>query len=138
MHNPHFFQKYCHFRWLCFDFSENDNTFERNEDCTILISFKIVVFFIIPSAIFWLCFDFSWKWPQLWKKWGSRNRLLKMNGLYLFWLKLSNSTSYICIYIFEIMQKYDSFELGYQCYQFAMWITKQIFYEKSQICYADE
>ena len=33
MRNPHFFQKCCHFRWLCFDFSKNDNTFERNEDC---------------------------------------------------------------------------------------------------------
>ena len=33
MHNSHFFQKCCHFRDLCFDFSENDNTFERNEDC---------------------------------------------------------------------------------------------------------
>ena len=30
MRNPHFFQKFC---WLCFDFGENDNTFERNEDC---------------------------------------------------------------------------------------------------------
>ena len=27
LRNPHFFQK------CCFDFSENDNTFERNEDC---------------------------------------------------------------------------------------------------------
>ena len=33
MCNPHSFQKCCHFCWLCFDFSENDNTFERNEDC---------------------------------------------------------------------------------------------------------
>ena len=33
MRNLHFFQKCCHFRWLCFDFSKNDNTFERNEDC---------------------------------------------------------------------------------------------------------
>ena len=33
MRNPHFFQKCCHFCWLCFDFSKNDNTFERNEDC---------------------------------------------------------------------------------------------------------
>ena len=37
MHDPHFFQKCCHFQynisWLCFDFSKNDNTFERNEDC---------------------------------------------------------------------------------------------------------
>ena len=29
----YFFQKCCHFCWLCFDFSKNDNTFERNEDC---------------------------------------------------------------------------------------------------------
>ena len=29
--------------------------------------------------ISWLCFD--WKVPQFWKKWGSRNCLLKMNGL---------------------------------------------------------
>ena len=33
MRNPHFFQKCCHFCWLCFDFSKNDNTFEGNEDC---------------------------------------------------------------------------------------------------------
>ena len=33
LHNPHFLQKCCHFRWLCFDFRANDNTFERNEDC---------------------------------------------------------------------------------------------------------
>ena len=31
--NPHFFQNCCHFCSLRFDFSENDNTFERNEDC---------------------------------------------------------------------------------------------------------
>ena len=24
-----------------------------------------------------------WKWPQFWKKWGLRNCVLKMNGLYL-------------------------------------------------------
>ena len=24
----------CHFFWLCSDFSKNDNSFERNEDCT--------------------------------------------------------------------------------------------------------
>ena len=42
--------------------------------------------------ISWLCFDLSWcmywKWPQFWKKWGFRNRVLKMNGLYvcfMFW-----------------------------------------------------
>ena len=39
MRNPRFFQKCCHFHWLCFDFSKNGNTF--------------------------------------WKKWGSRNWLLK-------------------------------------------------------------
>ena len=31
------FQECCHFQynisWLCFDFSNNDNTFERSEDC---------------------------------------------------------------------------------------------------------
>ena len=33
MRNPHFFQKYCHFRWNQNQVSENYNTFERNEDC---------------------------------------------------------------------------------------------------------
>ena len=33
--NPHFFKKCCHFCWLCFDFSENENSFERNEVCAI-------------------------------------------------------------------------------------------------------
>ena len=33
MRNCHFFQKHWHFCWLCFDFSKNYNTFERNEDC---------------------------------------------------------------------------------------------------------
>ena len=33
MHNPHFFQKCCHFRWNQNKVSKNDNTFERNEDC---------------------------------------------------------------------------------------------------------
>ena len=32
LRDPHFFQKRCHFCWLCFDFSKNDNAFERNED----------------------------------------------------------------------------------------------------------
>ena len=32
LRDPHFFQKLCHFCWPCFEFSENDNTFERNED----------------------------------------------------------------------------------------------------------
>ena len=29
-----------------------------------------------------------WKWPQFWKKWGSGNCVLKMNGLYVLYLLL--------------------------------------------------
>ena len=29
----------------------------------------------------WLCFDFSEKWQRFWKKWGSRNWVLKINEL---------------------------------------------------------
>ena len=49
MPNPHFFQKCCHFCWLCFDFSKNDNTFERNEDC---------------ATVFLKWTDFSFIWQQ--------------------------------------------------------------------------
>ena len=41
MPNPHFFQKCCHFCWLCFDFSKNVNIFERNEDwATVFLKWK--------------------------------------------------------------------------------------------------
>ena len=44
MRNPHFFQKCCHFCWLCFNFSKNDNTFERNEDfATVFLKWKDVI-----------------------------------------------------------------------------------------------
>ena len=33
LRNPHFFQKCCHFRWNHNKVRENDNSFERNEDC---------------------------------------------------------------------------------------------------------
>ena len=33
VNRPHFSQKRCHFRWNQNKVSENDNTFERNEDC---------------------------------------------------------------------------------------------------------
>ena len=32
LHDPHFFQKRCHFRWNQNNFCKNDNAFERNED----------------------------------------------------------------------------------------------------------
>ena len=41
MRNPHFFQKCCHFCWNQNNVSENDNTFERNEDCvTVFLKWK--------------------------------------------------------------------------------------------------
>ena len=46
MHNPHFFQKCCHFRWNQNKVSENDNTFERNEDCaTVFLKWTDFRFF---------------------------------------------------------------------------------------------
>ena len=33
-------QKCCHFRLLCFDFSKNNNIFERNEDCVLTVFLK--------------------------------------------------------------------------------------------------
>ena len=35
-----------------------------------------------------------WKWPQFWKKWGSRNCFLKVNGLYMcYFLQVNKSTA---------------------------------------------
>ena len=62
MHNPRFFQKCCHFHWLCFDFSNNDNTFERNEDCaTVFLKWTDLVpfssFIFVLSIFLYLFFD---------------------------------------------------------------------------------
>ena len=55
----------------------------QEDSCAILISFKIVVIFNITSADFVLIqLMLYWKWQQFWKKWGSRNWGLKMNGVY--------------------------------------------------------
>ena len=59
MRNPHFCQKCCHFRWLCFDFSKNDNTCERNEDCaTVFLKWTDFSLHIYLCWISWtiLCF----------------------------------------------------------------------------------
>ena len=35
-----------------------------------------------------------WKWPQFWKKWASRNCVLKVNGFYMcFFLQVNKSTA---------------------------------------------
>ena len=41
LRNPHFFQKCSHFHWNLNKVRENDNTFERNEDCaTVFLKWK--------------------------------------------------------------------------------------------------
>ena len=51
LHNSHFFQNCCHFCWNQNKVCENDNTFERNEDCASvflkLTSFSCTVFWIL-------------------------------------------------------------------------------------------
>ena len=61
--------------------------------CAILISFKIVIIFNTTSAKTKQSqLMLYWKWPQFWKKWGSCNCVLKMNGLFFFFVKKSRQT----------------------------------------------
>ena len=57
--DPHFFQKCCHFCWIQNKVSENDNTFERNEDCTSVFlkktDFSWFQIYLLTSQSF--CFE---------------------------------------------------------------------------------
>ena len=71
--NLHFFQKCCHFRWLCFDYSKNDNTFERNEECATIF-------------LKWTDFDyfFSFRKIRIWKE-SNKKYLKKTLGASQTW-----------------------------------------------------